>query len=203
MNLSNYTEARKNFLSSYESIGTLDFVGPDVEANMTLDIKSIKSLLGYFSVIHNREVITQDRINIVNPNIVSPDENTSFGAFMEKTLINTKQSFYFQATTFAHREPLIFSDNALLGDKNVYKPFDSLDSSGQNSMLTATLAEIRSFSNQNFKLKNYRGVATFQLVDILRKGYIIYLTDKHLYLMVIAAKYQDINNYTAILFVKD
>lgn len=203
MNLSTYVGARSRFFSSLESNGELAIVGPDINENIVLKLKDIKSFLSYCSAVLVREPLLREEIELMTPSIKIANEDLSFSAFLNTTKLNDKLSFYFQATTFVNKVSLIFSDRGLLGERNTYKPFDSQDNRAIDSMTTNSLDDIRTFSNKYFKFKNYRGTAVFDRVTLHKKGYTIYLTDKFLYLTIIATKYNDrtgINTYTAILY---
>ena len=203
MNLSTYTAARSRFFSSMESNGELKMVGPDINENVNLKIKDIKGFLSYCSAVLVREPIVNDIIDLKAPGATVADEHLSFDSFLATTKLNSKLSFYFQATVFVNKASLHFSDRGLLGEKNVYKPFDSSDSKSLDSMTTSSLEEIRNFSNRYFKFANYRGTASFDRAALHLKGYTIYLDDKQMYMTIIACKYNksSINNYTAVLYV--
>ena len=203
MNLSTYTAARARFFSSLESNGNLAIIGEDINENMTLKLKDIKSFLSYASVVLIREPLILDTINLMVLGSKIADENMDFNSFLVTTKLNDKLSFYFQATTFVNKDPLKFSDRGLLGAQNTYKPFDSQENKELDSMLTASLDEIRIFSQNNFKFKHYRGLASFDRVSLHTKGHTIYLTDKKLYMTIIASKFNfksGINSYLAILY---
>ncbi len=155
MNLSNYSLARGKFFSELESIGSFELIGPDIEENMTLKLKDLKGLLSYASAVLAIEPIVKNTVELMTPTSKVASENLSYEAFLNTTKLNDSISFYFQATTFVNKAPLTFSDRGLLGEKNEYKPFDSSDTKTIDSMLSATIEEIRAFSDDHFKFKNY------------------------------------------------
>ena len=206
MNLSNYCLARAKFFSPLESIGDFNMVGEDINENMTLRVKDLKGLLSYFSAVLTKEPILNDVANIMTPGTKIANEDLSYDTFLKTTKLNDNISFYFQATTFANKASLTFSDIGLLGESNTYKPFNSQDATVIDSMITASLDDIRQFSDNNFKFKKYRGTAAFDRVSIHPKGYTIYLTDKQLYMTIIASKYTTktgVTSYIAIMYIGD
>lgn len=206
MNLSNYTTARARFFSAIESNGTFNLTGPDINENVTLKIKDLKGLLSYGSAVLTREPIVNDTVDLMTATIKVADEDLSYEAFLNTTKLNDNISFYFQATTFVNKVPLMFNDIGLKGDENEYKPFDSSSNKAVDSMLTATLDEVRLFSEKYFKFRNYRGTAAFERATTHIKGHTIYLTDKGLYMTIIAAKYDmktGRNSYIAVMYIGD
>ena len=173
---------------------------------MVLKLKDIKSFYSYCSAVLIREPLVREEVELMAPINKVAQEYLTFITFLSTTKLNNQLSFYFQATTFFNKASLSFSDRGLLGEKNVYKPFDSLDSKTIDSMTTNSLDEMRAFSNKYFKFKNYRGTAVFDRVALHTKGYTIYLVDKALYLTIIAVKSNTrtgIHSYTAILYIGD
>ncbi len=206
MNLSTYVNARARFFSSLESNGELAIVGPDIEENVVLKLKDLKSFYSYCSAVLVREPLVREVVELMSPVNKLAQEDLNLEAFLSTTKLNNQLSFYFQATTFANKASLHFNDRGLLGEKNTYKPFDSLESKAIDSMTTNSLDEMRDFSNKYFKFKNYRGSAVFNRVSLHVKGYTIYLTDKDLYITIIAVKSNTktgINSYTAVLYSGD
>lgn len=206
MNLSNYTAARAKFFSPLESIGEFNLVGTDINENMTLKLKSLKSLLSYTSAVLTREPIITSNVSLLKPGTISADEYLTYDAFLNTTKLNNDLSFYFQATTFVNKAPLTFSDRGLLGDKNTYKPFDSAEVKSVDSMITGTIDDIRVFSEDNFKYKHFRGTAAFNRVTTHKKGYTMYLTDKALYVTIIASRHTiktGITSYIAVMYIGD
>ncbi len=204
MNLSNYCLARGKFFSSMESIGELSIVGSDINEDIALNLKNIKSLLSYCSAVLSREPIIKGTIELMTPTSKIANENLDYEAFLKTTRLSDNKSFYFQATTFANKASLLFSDRGLLGEKNEYKPFDSQDNKAIDSMISATIEEIRLFSDNNFKFKHYRGTAAFDRATTHTKGYTIYLTDKEMYMTVIASRHNTksgITSYIAIMYI--
>lgn len=206
MNLSNYSDKRNRFFSSLESVGTLSIIGDDLNIPMTLKVKDIKSFVNYCSSVLVREPLIRESIELMAFGTRIADERLSFDEFQNTTKLNAKLTFYFQATTFANKAPLNFRDKGLLGGNNVYKPFDSQDEGVVNTMLTASLEEIKVFSDTYFKLKHFKGVASFSRATSHLKGYTIYLIDKGIYATIISAKYDEKNgyiNYLAVLYTGD
>lgn len=206
MNLSNFTNKRSRFFSSLESVGELNITGPDLSENITLQLKDIKSFLGYCSSMLVREPIVVDTIDLKPLANSIANEIVDFNTFLSSTMLNSKLSFYFQATTFANKESLDFKDKGQLGEENTYKPFGSNVAKSIDSMMTASLDEIRAISDKYFRFKNFRGTAVFNRAYIHNKGYTVYLSDKGLYLTIIAAKYDTktgISSYTAVLYIGD
>ncbi len=206
MTLSNYSHARAKFFSSLESVGEFNLVGPDLAEDVTLKLKDLKGLISYFSAIMSREPIVKQDVEVMTPFSKIADESLNYEAFLVTTKLNDNMSFYFQATTFVNKAPLLFNDKGLLGEKNEYKPFDSHDSKSLDTMLTATIDEIRTFSEDTFKFKHYRGTAAFDRAITHTKGYTIYLIDKGLYMTIIASRHNTktgINSYIAIMYVGD
>ena len=206
MNLSNYSLARGKFFSSMESLGGLALVGPDLNENMTLKLKDIKSFLSYCSAVLSREPLIKESVELMTPSSKIAHEDLDYEAFLKTTRLSDNISFYFQATTFVNKAPLSFSDRGLLGEKNEYKPFDSQDSKPIDSMVTATIEEIRAFGDDNFKFKHYRGTAAFDRATTHTKGHTIYLTDKQLYMTIIASRHNTktgVTSYIAIMYIGD
>ena len=204
MNLSNYSTARARFFSPLESIGTFEMIGPDLTENVTLKLKDLKGLISYFSAVLSREPIITDVVEVMTPDTKVAVENLSYEAFLKTTMLNDNISFYFQATTFVNKAPLYFNDIGLLGERNEYKPFDSHDSKTLDTMITATIDDIREFSEDSFKFKQYRGTAAFDRATTHPKGYTIYLLDKKLYVTIIASRHNTktgITSYIAIMYV--
>jgi hypothetical protein len=127
-----------------------------------------------------------------------PDEIYGFKHFLEKTKLSNKLSFYFQSTEFVHRVPLKFKDIAFLGEDNTYKPFDSSDLAAANTMMTSDIDSIRQFSDEHFRLKTYRGVVAFHWAQLLPKGYTFFISDRDLFIVVIAVKSLKTGGYAYI-----
>ena len=69
-----------------------------------------------------------------------------------------------------------------------------------------TIEEIRAFGDDNFKFKHYRGTAAFDRATTHTKGYTIYLTDKQLYMTIIASRHNTktgVTSYIAIMYIGD
>jgi len=205
MILSNFSIARARFFSPIESLEPVALQGAEIQENMTLKLRDIKSLLGYFSLVHTKEPIILDEIFLRDLTTCVPDESMSYNEFIETTKLDDNATFYFQATTFVNKVPLIFSDRGLLGSKNTYKPFDSSESKEVDSMLTASIEYIREFSDKKFKFKNYRGMVAFERTTVHKKNYTIYLEDKGFYLTIISSRHTDKgqNTYIGILYTGD
>lgn len=205
MNLSNYSIARQRFMSSIETLKPPVLTGPDVDFNMTISVKDLKALLSYFSVVHTREPIVSNSLMLKTIRTQGYNEVMDFRTFKEITTVDNKSTFYFQESTFVNKAPLKFYDKGLLGEINVYRPFNSSDVKDISSMLSMTIDEIRQFSDGFFKFKTYRGIVGFSRVDILEKGYTTYLSDRDLYIIVIASKFVDNkpNTYMGVMFSGD
>ena len=204
MILSNFSTKRAAFFSDIESIKPLALRGTDIEQNLTIIVKDIKSFLSYVSVVHTREPITVDITELQPLGSIVASETLEYGAFIETTKLNDRLTFYFQATTFVNKVPLNFNDIGLLGAKNTYRPFDSTDQSAVNSMITADISTIRAFSDEHFKFKRYRGLVAFERAIVHKRGYTIALPDKGLLITIIASRHSDKgNSYIGIMYSED
>ena len=207
MDLSQFANARGDFFSELESIGTLDLDDTTIDYGMTLKLRDIRSLFSYLASIHAREPILHGSGNtMLSPAIEAAQLVMAFDAFIKTTEINNQPTFYFQASTFEDQDSLTFIDKGLLGGKNVYKPFDSGTRSAKDTMLTMSLDEVATFHNQFFKFKNYRGLAAFGSATVYDKGFIIEIVDRQMYLVIISAKYdlkKGVSMYTAVMIAKD
>lgn len=189
MNISQYINARNDFFSDLESPEMLSLAGPDLTDNLTLVLKDIKGLAYYLSTVLAMEPIFGAENIFINATIAHEDESLSFWQFKRSTQLNNVKTFMFQATTFANKVPLKFIDKALLGGENTYKPFGSSELSPLNSMATANLHEIRTFSDTNYKLSSYKGIIAFDRATVHKKGYVIKITNRHFRIVIIASKY--------------
>ncbi len=199
--------ALNEFTSPFESVGFMTMADNVIETDATLSFNDNKSFYSYIAQVHAREpVILGDSMNFISQDVSGHNYSMTWREFNEQSYINGKYSLEFVANTLEAPLALKFIDKEQLGEPNVYRPFGSTDSKTLDIHTTLDVAGARSFYNNNFKFKLFRGTVTFNRAQAFIKGDIINILDKDIKIVVIEIKVNfdtGVTSYVGIVFAKD
>ncbi len=203
MNLANYTNAMSKFKSTLESPAlSLNIISKDITSGASLKMNNVKALLSYYIHLYIKEIIADTQINLIDlDDNSSYDEVIGFTEFIYSTHKEDKPSFYFETTDVVEKVPLRFRDLSLIGEVNIFKPFDTVDEKDFSTQMTSTLEDIKLFSQKYYKHKSFRGIIAFQRPTLHTKGYTIYLVDKKLFATIISVNYNLVTGYGTYLAI--